>query len=152
MATLKRPGRRRFFQLASALSLVALMAGHSSLSAAEVAQAIGEREVGIASFYSKKLYGQAMADGTPLDPESNVAAHRTLPLGSWARVTNLANHRSEIVQIRDRGPFIKGRIIDVTPRTAKKLGMYRKGIARVAVAPIAPPAQASDSATANSTP
>lgn len=77
-----------------------------------------------------------MADGTPMRPESNNAASRTLPLGSKALVTNLRNGRTAVVTIRDRGPFIKGRIIDVSPSTALSLGMVAAGVVRVAVVPL----------------
>lgn len=77
-----------------------------------------------------------MADGTPMDPNSNIAASRTLPLGTKARVTNLENGKSAIVEIRDRGPYVDGRIVDVTPKTAKTLDFHEDGIAQVVVTPI----------------
>ncbi|MBV8062367.1 MAG: hypothetical protein JOY51_02180 [Nevskia sp.] len=90
---------------------------------------------GKASIYSRRLARHRMADGTPLDLESDSAASRDLPLGSRARVTNLHNGRSVEVVIRDRGPFVKGRIIDLTPRTARALG-FRTGVRRVEVVPL----------------
>jgi rare lipoprotein A len=77
-----------------------------------------------------------MADGTPMNPQSNVAASRTLPLGTKAEVTNLENGKSEVVEIRDRGPYVKGRIIDVSPKVADKLDIKEQGVAPVEVAPI----------------
>ena len=79
-----------------------------------------------------------MADGTPLDLNSNAAASKHLPLGSKAKVTNLRNGRSAVVEIRDRGPFVKGRIIDLTPRTAAELHFKSRGLVMVEVTPIVP--------------
>jgi rare lipoprotein A len=96
----------------------------------------GKPQTGEASFYGRKFYGKKMADGTPMDPKSNVAASKTLPLGTTARVTNLDNGKSAIVEIRDRGPFVAGRIVDVSPTTADKLDMRDDGVAPVRVTPI----------------
>ncbi len=93
---------------------------------------------GKASVYSHKLAHQPMADGTPLDLNSNSAASKTLPLGSKAKVTNLRNGRSAVVVIRDRGPFVKGRIIDLTPHTAAELHFKSRGLVMVEVTPIVP--------------
>jgi rare lipoprotein A len=90
---------------------------------------------GRASVYSRKLSKRPMADGTPLDLESNAAASKTLPLGSRAKVTNLHNGRSAEVVIKDRGPFVKGRIIDLSPKTARVLG-FHTGTVPVEVTPI----------------
>jgi rare lipoprotein A len=84
--------------------------------------------------------GRKMADGTPMLPQSNNAASRTLPLGTTAKVTNLETGQSAVVTIRDRGPYIQGRIVDLSPSTAKQIGIDRKkGLARVEVAPILVP-------------
>lgn len=80
-----------------------------------------------------------MADGTPFNPASDSAASKSLPLGTTAQVTNLQNGRTATVQIRDRGPYRAGRIIDVSPGTAGALGMPRHSTAPVTVAPGAPP-------------
>jgi rare lipoprotein A len=80
-----------------------------------------------------------MADGTPMNPQSDSAASKTLPLGTKARVTNLENGNSEVVQIRDRGPYVKDRIVDVSPKTADKLGLKKDGTAPVEVKPIEVP-------------
>jgi rare lipoprotein A len=93
---------------------------------------------GIASVYADGFRGQKMADGTRFDPISNAAASKTLPLGTTAQVTNLENGRTVIVQVHDRGPHRKGRIIDVSPGSAATLGMDRHSTARVAVSPISP--------------
>lgn len=77
-----------------------------------------------------------MADGGRFDPRSDTAAHRTLPLGSKARVRNLQNGRTATVTVRDRGPHAPGRILDVSPGTAERLGMKEDGVAAVEVAPV----------------
>jgi rare lipoprotein A len=100
----------------------------------------GKKKRGKASFYARSLSGKPMADGTPLDPQSNAAASRTLPLGTTAEVTNLDTGRSAVVEIRDRGPYVEGRTLDVTPATARELGItQKKGVAPIVVKPIAVP-------------
>ena len=75
-----------------------------------------------------------------MDPHGDNAASRTLPLGTVARVTNLENGRSAVVTIKDRGPYVKGRIVDLSPATARQVGITPdKGLARVQVAPIVVP-------------
>jgi rare lipoprotein A len=96
--------------------------------------------VGVASFYASSFFGKSMADGAPMDPRGNNAASRTLPLGTVAKITNVATGRSAVVRIEDRGPYVKGRIVDLSPATARKIGITeRAGIAKVIVAPIAVP-------------
>ena len=99
----------------------------------------GKKQKGNASYYSRKLSGRKMADGTRMDPDSDVAASKTLPLGTKARVTNLRNGKSAVVEIKDRGPYVKGRIVDLSPKTASTLGMGSRGVAPVEVAPIEVP-------------
>lgn len=99
----------------------------------------GQPQQGKASYYADKFAGRKMADGTPMDPQSNIAASRTLPLGTKAEVVNLENGKSAVVEIRDRGPYIDGRIVDVTPKVAEQLDMKEQGIASVEVRPIEVP-------------
>jgi rare lipoprotein A len=81
-----------------------------------------------------------MADGVPMDPEGDNAASRTLPLGTTAKVTNVETGKTAIVTIEDRGPYVDGRLVDLSPATAAKIGITpRQGIAKVVVAPIAVP-------------
>jgi rare lipoprotein A len=81
-----------------------------------------------------------MADGAPMDPQGDNAASRTLPLGTTAKVTNVATGKTAIVTIEDRGPYVDGRLVDLSPGTAAKIGITpRQGIAKVVVAPIAVP-------------
>jgi rare lipoprotein A len=97
----------------------------------------GLKRVGIASFYAAKFAGRKMADGTPMRPQGDNAASKTLPLGTKALVTNLKTGRAAIVTIRDRGPYVNGRIVDLSPSTARKIGIDRRqGLARVEVVPI----------------
>ena len=100
----------------------------------------GCKRTGIASFYSKKFTGRKMADGARMDPNDDNAASKTLPLGTTAKVTNLETGQSAVVTIQDRGPHVKGRIIDLSPATARDVGLDRQdGIATVVVAPIEVP-------------
>ncbi|SAK47210.1 RlpA-like lipoprotein [Caballeronia pedi] len=99
----------------------------------------GRARKGKASYYSRKFYKKKMADGSQMNPQSNVAASKTLPLGTKARVTNLENGSSEVVEIKDRGPYAKDRIVDVSPQTADKLGLKKDGTAPVEVKPLEVP-------------
>ena len=81
------------------------------------AQRHHRKQVGVASVYARKFHGRKMADGTRLDLKEHVAASRTLPLGTEARVTNLETGQSTQVTIQDRGPYAKGRILDLTNHT-----------------------------------
>src|SRR5580698_6318480 len=100
----------------------------------------GHKRRGKASFYAREFSGRKMADGTVMHPQSDNAASKTLPLGTTAKVTNLETGQSAVVTIRDRGPYIRGRIVDLSPSTAKEIGIdHKTGVARVEVAPIAVP-------------
>ncbi len=92
---------------------------------------------GIASWYGFETYrqkgGRMTADGEAFDPRALSAAHKYLPLPTFVRVTNLENGRHLIVRVNDRGPFVPGRIIDLSAAAAKKLGFYKAGTARVRV-------------------
>ncbi len=90
-------------------------------------------ETGVASWYGQSFDGRYTANGESYDVNALSAAHRTLPMPVNVRVTNLENGRSTILRVNDRGPFAKGRIIDVSPRAAKLLGFYDVGTARVRV-------------------
>ncbi len=90
-------------------------------------------ETGIASWYGPQFHGNRTADGEAFDMNSISAAHRTLPLPSMVRVTNLENGRALNVRVNDRGPFARGRIIDLSRRAAQLLGFEKKGTAMVRV-------------------
>jgi rare lipoprotein A len=101
------------------------------------------RQRGMASWYGKRFHGQNTSSGEPYDMYSMTAAHPTLPIPSYARVTNLANGRSVVVRINDRGPFHAGRVIDLSYVAAYKLGYIAAGSAQVEVEAIVPGAQRS---------
>ena len=90
-------------------------------------------ETGIASWYGPNFYGRQTANGEIYDGNQFTAAHKTLPMPVNVRVTNLDNGRSLVVRINDRGPFARGRIIDLSRRAAEELGMMQQGVARVRV-------------------
>jgi rare lipoprotein A len=92
------------------------------------------KETGIASWYGKPFHGRRTASGDVYDMHKLTAAHRTLPFGVKVRVTNLENHRTVVVRITDRGPFKKGRIIDLSLAAAKKLKMVEDGVVKVKIA------------------
>ena len=95
---------------------------------------------GNASWYSIKTnYGKRTASGQQLSNTAATAAHKTLPLGSTVRVTNMDNGKAEVVTITDRGPYIRGRIIDVTVGVAERLGFAARGVASVKVEVLATP-------------
>ncbi len=96
------------------------------------------RERGLASWYGRRYHGQRTSGGEPYDMYAMTAAHPLLPIPSYARVTNLANGRSVVVRINDRGPFISGRIIDLSYAAAWKLGYVASGSAPVEVDAITP--------------
>lgn len=96
------------------------------------------RATGTASWYGTKFHGQATANGEAYDLYGMTAAHKTLPLPSYVRVTNLENNRSVILRVNDRGPFYSDRIIDLSFAAAKKLGYAEIGTARVRVEGIDP--------------
>jgi rare lipoprotein A len=96
------------------------------------------RERGLASWYGRKFHAQKTAIGEPYDMYAMTAAHPTLPLPSYARVTNLANGRSVVVRVNDRGPFHPGRIIDLSYAAAYRLGIAQKGSGEVEVESILP--------------
>ena len=102
-----------------------------------VAQAQTYREKGIASWYGDETYrqqgGHMTANGEAFNPDGLSAAHKHLPLPVFVRVTNLSNRRSIIVRVNDRGPFVEGRIIDLSAGAARKLGFYKQGTATVLV-------------------
>jgi rare lipoprotein A len=100
----------------------------------------GHKRIGKASIYAKRFAGHKMADGVPMRPEGDNAASKTLPIGTTAKVTNVKTGESAVVTIEDRGPYVKDRIVDISPSTAQKIGVGSKeGVAKVSVEPIAVP-------------
>jgi len=95
-------------------------------------------QVGTASWYGSYFHGRATASGEPYNMYDLTAAHRSLPLGSWVRVTNLRNGRAVIVRINDRGPYVAPRIIDVSYSVARILEFKAQGLQRVRLDVIKP--------------
>lgn len=89
--------------------------------------------VGVASWYGADFHGRLTANGETFNMNSLTAAHRTLPLQCTVKVTNLANNRSLFVRVNDRGPFSGNRLIDLSAQSAKLLGFYERGLAKVKV-------------------
>ena len=99
----------------------------------------GRKQKGRASFYATRFTHRRMADGRRMNPNANVVASKTLPLGTTAAVTNLVNGRTATVDVEDRGPFIDGRVIDLSPKVARELDIRKLGVVPVVVKPIAVP-------------
>lgn len=98
----------------------------------------GHRERGLASWYGEDFHGKRTSSGTPYDMYAISAAHKTLPIPTYVRVTRLDNGRSLVVRIDDRGPFVDGRVIDLSYGAARKLGMVEQGTAPVEVVALQP--------------
>jgi rare lipoprotein A len=93
----------------------------------------GQVLTGVASYYHDSLHGNQTASGKRYNKNALSAAHKSLPFGTRVRVTELNSGRSVVLEVNDRGPFVKGRIIDLSRRAAKELGIINKGIAKVKV-------------------
>jgi rare lipoprotein A len=104
--------------------------------------AIGETETGLASWYGEPYHGRRAANGEIYDMHAMTAAHRTMPFGTWVRVDNLTNGKEVEVRITDRGPFVDGRIIDLSRAAAQKISLIGPGVARVKLTVVNPPAGA----------
>ncbi|EHQ51532.1 rare lipoprotein A [Ectothiorhodospira sp. PHS-1] len=98
----------------------------------------GYRERGVASWYGTKFHGRRTSSGEPYDMFAMTAAHTSLPLPTYVRVTNLENGRSVVVRVNDRGPFVDNRIIDLSYAAAHRIGMLDRGTARVEVKALTP--------------
>ncbi len=103
-----------------------------------LATAVGYEDRGVASWYGPTFHGKSTSSGEPYDMYAMTAAHKTLPIPCYARVTNLANGRSVVVRINDRGPFVANRLIDLSWTAAAKLDMLRDGTAFVSVQALVP--------------
>ena len=123
--------RRVAARLAGTLAAPVLFATGCSLLHGNAAP--GPVEVGTASWYGAELEGSHTASGERFDAHAFTAASRSFPIGTSVRVTNLANGRSVVVRINDRGPFARGRVLDVSYAAARALGMVGSGTARVRI-------------------
>ena len=88
---------------------------------------------GKASWYGSKFHGKLMASGKKYNMYDYIAAHKTLPLGTLIKVTNLKNNRCVYVKVMDRGPYVKGRVLDLSYLAAKKIGLIKSGVAKVKI-------------------
>ncbi len=125
--------RRGFAALVVAAALAACQSMPPPPQPAPAANPPRYIEVGVASWYGPGFTQKRTADGERFDANGLTAAHRLLPLNSFARVTNLENGKSVVVRINDRGPYAPGRILDLSPRAARDLGMKKDGLARVRI-------------------
>ena len=132
---LKRHPRWRLRVVVIAVAMISplvysLTSHHSQLTSIIFAQGV---QKGKASYYAKKFSGRQTASGERLHHDSLTCAHRTYPFGTLLKVTNPANGKEVIVRVTDRGPYVKGRIIDLSVRAARELGIIAQGIAPVTV-------------------
>jgi rare lipoprotein A len=115
------------------LLLLTLTAGCSATPTKSPAHGSGYKTSGKASYYADKFQGRKTASGERYDQNAKTAAHRTLPFGTKVKVTNVKNGRSVVVRINDRGPFVKGRIIDLSRSAFARIGDPRAGVIRVKI-------------------
>jgi rare lipoprotein A len=124
----------------AALMLFAALAGCAKRNVVRVPPPPGSAESGLASWYGDPYHGRPTASGEVYDMEQLTAAHRTLPFETRVEVTNLKNSKQVEVRITDRGPFIDGRIIDLSRAAARELDMLRDGVVPVRLRIVEPPA------------
>jgi rare lipoprotein A len=153
---LRRPmftGRARIAvrRMPCALALMLFAAGCARHTNARVPARIGSTETGIASWYGVPYHGRPTASGEIFDMEKLTAAHRALPFETWVEITNLSNGKQVDVRITDRGPFVHGRIIDLSLAAARQIDMVRAGTARVRLRVIDRPISAAPVSTAPAT-
>jgi len=122
-----------FIALLGACAAIEVPDPLADIAVSSAAQDHFYRETGIAAWYGKELHGKKTASGEVFDMNALSAAHRILPLGSLVRVTNLDNFKSIKLRITDRGPFNKGRVLDLSYGAAKELGFVAQGTARVRI-------------------
>ncbi|MBK1695254.1 septal ring lytic transglycosylase RlpA family lipoprotein [Chromatium weissei] len=91
----------------------------------------GHTQKGMASYYHDRFHGRKTASGQRYNRNYFTAAHKTLPLGTKLEVTNTRNGRSVVVKVNDRGPFVKGRVLDLSREAASELGILNRGVARI---------------------
>jgi rare lipoprotein A len=113
------------------ISLIFIAAALATSALPLFAASPGQVQRGVASYYHDSLHGNKTASGQVYDKTKLSAAHKSLPLGSKVRVTDLRTGKSIVVRVNDRGPFVKGRIIDLSRRAATELGMLKRGVTRV---------------------
>jgi rare lipoprotein A len=122
-------GRRALLSLPGVVLLAAC--GRRRKVRAQIPPLVGAAESGVASWYGNPYHGRRAANGEIYDMEKLTAAHRTLPFGAWVEVENLENGKKVKVRITDRGPFVEGRIIDLSRAAAREIAMLGPGIVKV---------------------
>jgi rare lipoprotein A len=140
--------RRRALALLAAPLLAISCAKKKSLRV-PVTPRVGALEIGIASWYGNPYHGRRSANGEIYDMEKLTAAHRTLPFNTWVEVTNFTNGKTVQVRITDRGPFVGGRVIDLSRAAAREIEMIGPGIAKVRLEVIPPPENPPENPPAN---
>jgi len=110
-----------------------LLSACSALPKGELSLDLGIKDRGVASWYGKEFHGKLAANGEVFDMTAYTAAHRKLPLGSLVRVINLSNGKSVQVRINDRGPYVTGRMLDLSQAAARELGMLEAGTSAVQI-------------------
>ena len=123
-----RGARKSFFKDVGRLLSLSFIICHLSFSLA-----YGQTKKGIASYYGKRATGRLTSSGERLHHDSLTCAHRTHPFGTWLKVVNPHNGQKVVVKVTDRGPFGRGRIIDLSWSAARQLGILRRGIVNVEV-------------------
>jgi rare lipoprotein A len=126
-----QPSRSVLFHLVVSVGL--LLGACSWTPKGEAEFDVGIKDRGMASWYGEQFHGKQAANGELFDMEALTAAHRTMPLGSMVRVVNLANGKHLHVRVTDRGPYVNGRILDLSHAAAARLGMEQGGLAIVQV-------------------
>lgn len=117
----------------SLVLLLAILSGCSTSRSGSGGNWVGHTQTGQASYYADKFQNRPTASGEPYKARQKTAAHRTLPFGSQVRVTNLQNGKSVVVRVNDRGPFIKGRIIDLSRSAFSSIGNTSVGLLNVRI-------------------
>lgn len=130
---------RQGFLIAAAAGAMALTGCGGKKAKAAKPPRLGSTETGIASWYGHPYHGRRAANGEIYDMEKLTAAHRTLPFETWVRVRNLSNDRTIDVRIQDRGPFVGGRIIDLSKAAAREIEMLGPGVTKVRLTIISAP-------------
>ena len=140
MRVLRRPIHAGFVIVALGATFIVGCGHHAARVNVPIAPArIGSTETGVASWYGVPYDGRRAASGEVYDMRQLTAAHRSLPFQTWVEVTNLSNGKQVDVRINDRGPFVKGRILDLSQAAARDIDMLRAGTARVRLKVIPPP-------------
>ncbi|OEY67611.1 septal ring lytic transglycosylase RlpA family protein [Marinobacter sp. X15-166B] len=116
-----------------AICLLLMLSGCSSAGPKGSSTRVGYTETGLASYYAMKFQGRQTANGERFNQSASTAAHKTLPFGTRVKVTNSRNGKSVVVRINDRGPFVRGRVIDLSRSAFERIGNLDTGVIPVKV-------------------